>query len=50
MTLKYVKVRKVKSPSRAHPFDAGIDFFVPESITKQELLEKINVVGDNLKV
>lgn len=28
--IKFLKVRKVKNPSRAYPTDAGIDFFVPE--------------------
>ena len=28
-TLKFVKIADVKSPCRAHPTDAGIDFFVP---------------------
>ena len=29
--LKFVKIRDVKSPSRAHFNDAGIDFFIPNS-------------------
>jgi len=29
-TIKFLKTRIVKSPSRANAFDAGIDFFVPE--------------------
>lgn len=28
-TIKFIKVRNVKSPERAHWQDAGIDFFVP---------------------
>ena len=35
--LKFCKVRAVKSPVRAHPEDAGIDFYFPNSITKDEL-------------
>lgn len=31
MELKFTKVRKVKSPLRAHPSDAGVDFYVPEA-------------------
>ena len=27
---KFLKVRRVKSPTRAYEFDAGIDFYVPE--------------------
>ena len=29
-TIKFLKTRDVKSPSRANAFDAGIDFYVPE--------------------
>jgi len=29
-TIKFLKTREVKSPSRANRFDAGIDFYVPE--------------------
>lgn len=29
-TIKFLKIRDVKSPTRAHEFDAGIDFYVPE--------------------
>lgn len=28
--LKFQKIKNVKSPERAHPDDAGIDFFVPD--------------------
>lgn len=28
--IKFLKIREVKSPSRAYEFDAGIDFYVPE--------------------
>jgi dUTP pyrophosphatase len=28
--LKITKIRKVKTPSKAHSYDAGLDFFVPE--------------------
>jgi dUTP pyrophosphatase len=28
--MKYTKVRNVKDPERAHPGDAGIDFYIPE--------------------
>jgi dUTP diphosphatase len=30
MYLRYAKTREVNVPSRAHPTDAGIDFFVPK--------------------
>lgn len=29
-TIKFSKIGSVKSPCRAHPTDAGIDFFVPD--------------------
>lgn len=47
MTLKYVKVRKVKSPTRAHPFDAGIDFYVPEDIDVDTFASKCDVTKCN---
>ena len=50
MTLKYVKVRKVKSPMRAHPFDAGIDFYVPEDLTADVMKQKLNVVKEDIEV
>lgn len=34
--LSFTKTRNVKSPVRAHPTDAGIDFFVPDD---QELIQ-----------
>ena len=30
-TLKFLKIKNVRSPKRAHLTDAGIDFFVPET-------------------
>ena len=33
--LKFVKIRDVKSPTRAHPTDAGIDFFIPNDSEEQ---------------
>lgn len=42
-TLKFTKVRKVKSPTRAHATDAGIDFFVPEDLTKAVIDEKTDM-------
>ena len=30
MELRFTKVREVKSPSKAHAVDAGIDFYVPQ--------------------
>lgn len=42
-TLKYTKVRQVKSPVRAHEFDAGIDFFVPEDLDVKTIKEKCDM-------
>lgn len=44
-TLKYCKVRDVKSPCRAHPTDAGIDFFVPNDLTLDELNSKCEITN-----
>ena len=38
-TLKFLKIRNVKSPTRAHAQDAGIDFYVPEDLTIQNMLD-----------
>jgi len=40
--IKFLKVRDVKSPSRANRYDAGIDFYVPEFTTTflKDLREK----------
>lgn len=38
--MKYCKVRKVKNPNRANSTDAGIDFYVPENITVEDLKDK----------
>ena len=54
-TLKYCKIREVKSPCRAHSTDAGIDFFVPEDLTQEIMADKYEksscwpktVVGEN---
>lgn len=47
-TLKYTKVRNVKSPCRAHEFDAGIDFFVPSDLTLDDMKPKFETTGDYL--
>ena len=44
-TLKYTKVREVKSPVRAHEFDGAIDFFVPTNVTMDLMKEKFNITG-----
>lgn len=43
--LIYTKVREVKSPCRAHPNDAGIDFFVPTNLIDEEMQSKYETVG-----
>ena len=35
--MKFAKTRDVKSPTRANPTDAGIDFFIPNDMPKVEL-------------
>ena len=44
-TLRYCKVRQVKSPARAHGTDAGIDFFVPEDLTLEQMQPKFQTAG-----
>ena len=49
-SIKFLKIRDVKSPTRAYEFDAGIDFYVPE-FNKQfleDLAEKN--VGRDLRI
>lgn len=36
----YVKVRDVKSPSRGTPLSAGLDFYVPNDLTLEQIAEK----------
>ena len=50
MTLKYCKVREVKSPCRAHATDAGIDFFVPTDLTEADMAPKFETTGDKVEV
>lgn len=44
-TLKYCKVRRVKSPARAHATDAGLDWFVPEDLAVEEMQEKDKITN-----
>lgn len=48
-TLKICKVREVKTPNRAHPEDAGIDFYVPTNIDVDTFAEKCKITGDELE-
>lgn len=34
---RFIKVREVKSPNRANPNDAGLDFYVPTNLTIDQL-------------
>lgn len=45
MQLRFSKVGKVKSPSKAYDTDAGIDFFIPEDFDALELYpgEDVNI-------
>lgn len=44
---KFCKTRNVKSPVRAHPEDAGFDFFVPEDLTIAEMKDKDSTTGSS---
>lgn len=44
-TLKYVKIREVKSPVRGTSCAAGIDFFVPEDIDNVTMDAKCGITG-----
>ena len=48
--LQYCKVREVKSPCRAHPFDAGIDFFVPTNLDVATFRAKCEVTKDFVEI
>lgn len=48
-TLKICKVREVKTPNRAHPEDAGIDFYVPTDIDVDTFIKKCDITGDELE-
>lgn len=37
--LRFIKVRDVKSPSRGNDGDAGLDFYIPEDLTLQDLVK-----------
>lgn len=40
-SIKFIKTRRVKTPTRASVYEAGIDFYVPEDLTWSDL-EKSN--------
>lgn len=45
MYIGYDKIREVKYPDRAHPTDAGLDFFCPE--INDEFVEAFKAIGAN---
>lgn len=45
--LKFTKTKEVKSPTRAHETDAGIDFFVPEDFEETWLNPNDDVLIDS---
>ena len=47
MDLKFTKTRDVKSPVRAHPTDAGIDFFVPNDFETNYLAPSSDILIDS---
>lgn len=47
--IQICKTRNVKTPVRAHTFDAGCDFFCPEDLTLDEMTEKFKTTGDELE-
>lgn len=48
--LKYTKIRKVKSPVRANARDAGIDLFIPEDLSFDDMSSKFGTTGCQLPV
>lgn len=47
-TLKFCKVRTVKSPNRAHSDDAGIDFYFPEDLPVETFKAKCDMTKQNV--
>lgn len=48
-SLKIVKTRNVKTPSRGTSVAAGLDFFVPEDLTKEDMDAMFAKTGHTLK-
>ena len=48
--LKFCKVRKVKTPNRAHYDDAGFDLYVPEDLTYEDMRDKFETTNCYLGV
>lgn len=46
MSIKFLKIRDVKSPSRANEFDAGIDFYVP--VFNTDFIAKLKTINKEL--
>lgn len=49
-TLLFSKLRDVKSPTRAHTTDAGIDFFLPNKFTAEDLTISSTVTKTNIYI
>lgn len=47
-TLKYCKVREVKSLNRANSYDAGIDFYIPTDLDADTFNSKCNVTKNHV--
>ena len=47
-TLKYCKVREVKSPNRANAYDAGIDFYIPTDLDVDTFNSKCDVTKNHV--
>lgn len=45
---KFCKTREVKSPTRGTEEAAGIDFFVPSNLTKEDMRSKLQVTECNI--
>lgn len=48
-TLLFSKTRDTKSPCRAHPTDAGIDFFLPNEFTEEDIKKSNDTTGSSIE-
>ena len=44
-TFRFTKTRQVHNPTRGNPGDAGIDFYVPENLTVEQMSAKNTVAA-----
>lgn len=47
--IRICKTRNVKTPTRAHPTDAGLDFYCPEDLTPEDMKAMAEKTGHVLK-